>query len=499
MTDQAFSFMEATVDSFHQFLRAGGVTSSKLTAWYLQRIESHNRQGAEIQAIVNVNPRAAEEAALLDDYYAEHGEFVGPLHGVPVLVKDQAETKGIPTTFGSIIFKDYIPAEDAEIIKRLRKAGAVILAKTSMCDFAAGWFSFSSVTGHTKNPYALDREAGGSSAGTSAGIASNFGLLGIGEDTGGSIRLPSSFNNLFGLRVTTGLISRSGFSPLVHFQDTPGPIARTVRDLAKLLDVIVGYDGKDAFTAAAASTVNAGRYESGLELTDKAAVYRVGILENAFGPDTEADSKVVNDVVRSTIGQLSSDDRVEITGGIELSDLPQWVKDTSLYTVQSKQDIGNFLAQRDNAPMKSFMEIYESNAFHPLNDLFHDIANGPEDPEDDADYYRKRTRQEEFRRRVVNLMAQHNVDFLLYPVVQVLPPTRVELEAQKWTCLTFPTNTVIASQTGLPSLSIPAGFTDARIPVGFELIGKPHSESSLLQFAYDYEQKVNPRIAPILL
>ena len=164
------------------------------------------------------------------------GKLCGPLHGVPVLVKDQAETAGLRTTFGSILFTEYVPAEDATVVAKLKGAGAVILAKTAMCDFAAGWFSSSSLTGHTKNPYAPDRESGGSSAGTAAGVAANFGLVGIGEDTGGSIRIPAAYNNLFGLRVTTGLISRAGFSPLVHFQDTPAPVARTVTDLATTLD-----------------------------------------------------------------------------------------------------------------------------------------------------------------------------------------------------------------------------------------------------------------------
>lgn len=151
------------------------------------------------------------------------------------------------------------------MVDRLRKAGAVILGKTAMCDFAAGWFSFSSRTDHTKNPYDLDRETGGSSAGTAAAVTANLCLVGIGEDTGGSIRLPSSFTNLFGLRVTTGLVSRTGFSPLVHFQDTPGPMARNVSDLAAVLDVIVGYDPTDSYTALATSGPEVGDYGEALD------------------------------------------------------------------------------------------------------------------------------------------------------------------------------------------------------------------------------------------
>jgi amidase len=490
---RTFTYMEATVESFHEALKAKIVTGVDLVGWYLDRIESYNNQGPSIQAIVTVNPSAMEEAKALDTYFAETGEFKGPLHGVPVLVKDQAETAGIRTTFGSIAFGDYVPEQDASLIKRLRQAGAIILAKTSMCDFAAGWFSFSSMTDHTKNPYDLDRESGGSSAGTSAGISSNFGLIGVGEDTGGSIRLPSSFNNLFGLRVTTGLISRNGFSPLVHFQDTAGPITRTVKDAAKLMDVLVGFDRNDVFTAATAQTAHAGQYENMLEGASMKK-YRIGVLSSAFGPDSDRDFAPVNDRIRSTVAWLK-EQGVEVVEELELPDMDQWITETSLYALQSKKDINNFLQKRPSAPLKSFKEIYDANAFHPMNDLFHDINAGPEEPESDENYYRSRVRQEEFRRAIVRLMLDNKVDFLLYPTVQVLPPKREELYAQKWSCLTFPTNTVIASQSGLPAMSVPSGFA-GHLPVGFELVGKPFAEADLLRFAYDYEQHASPRREP---
>ena len=246
--DGDLTLQELTIDGFHNALWNSELTAVELVDWYLARIEANNNSGAQIHAVVTANPRARDDAAARDEYLAANGRLSGPLHGVPVLVKDQVETAGIRTTFGSILFEDYVPQHDATVVTKLRNAGAVILAKTSLCDFAAGWFSSSSMTDHTKNPYCLTREAGGSSAGTAAGIAANFGLTGIGEDTGGSIRIPASFNNLFGLRVTTGMISRAGLSPLVHFQDTPGPIGRTASDVAKTLDSIVGYDPEDPFT-----------------------------------------------------------------------------------------------------------------------------------------------------------------------------------------------------------------------------------------------------------
>jgi amidase len=433
-----------------------------------------------------VNPRAHHEAAARDESFAATGRLSGPLHGVPVLVKDQAETAGLRTTFGSILFDAYVPQSDATLVAKLKDAGAVILAKTAMCDFAAGWFSSSSLTGHTKNPYDLTRESGGSSAGTAAGVAANFGLVGIGEDTGGSIRVPASFNNLVGLRVTTGLISRAGFSPLVHFQDTPGPIGRTVSDIATLLDSIVGYDPEDPFTVTASPAPIIGGYAQALDIDVPPATWRIGVLETGFGSDEDPDAAPVNRAVRSALGQLR-ELGVATTPDLRINDLADWIANTSVYVRQSKSDINDFLARRPDAPVSSFMEIYDSRRFDPLNDLFHGIAAGPDTTDGDADYLWRRLNQEHFRRLLLNIFAVHRLDFLVYPTVQVLPPTREELAAGKYRALTFPTNTVIASQAGLPALTIPVGLTEDGLPVGMELLGTPLAETKLLQFARGWE------------
>jgi len=444
-----------------------------------------------------VNPRAHAEAAARDAAFAATGRLSGPLHGVPVLVKDQAETAGLRTTFGSILFDAYVPTSDATLVTKLRDAGAVILAKTAMCDFAAGWFSSSSLTGHTKNPYDPERESGGSSAGTAAGVAANFGLVGIGEDTGGSIRVPASFCNLFGLRVTTGLISRAGFSPLVHFQDTPGPIGRTVGDVATLLDSIVGYDPQDPFTVTASAAPAVGGYAHALDAGVPLVSWRIGVLETGFGSDADPAAAPVNRAVRAAIARLT-DLGVATTSGLVIDDLPGWIASTSVYLRQSKSDIDGFLARRPDAPVSSFMEIYDSGQFHPLNDLFYGIATGPSTTEGDAEYLRLRLNQEHFRRLVLNIFAGHRLDFLVYPTVQVLPPTRAELAAGKYRALTFPTNTVIGSQAGLPALTVPVGFTEDGLPVGMELLGPPLAEKKLLQFARAWETVTSPRRPPTL-
>jgi Asp-tRNA(Asn)/Glu-tRNA(Gln) amidotransferase A subunit family amidase len=497
VTDRERRFTELTIDSFHTALRNGEVSSAELVDWYSARIQAHNHAGAEIQAVVTVNPLARDEAAARDESLAADGNLLGPLHGVPVLVKDQAEMAGLRTTFGSILFEGYVPQSDATLITKLKDAGAVILAKTAMCDFAAGWFSSSSMTDHTKNPYAPERESGGSSAGTAAGVTADFGLVGIGEDTGGSIRIPASFNNLFGLRVTTGLISRTGFSPLVHFQDTPGPIGRTVSDVAKLLDGIVGYDPMDPFTVTALPAPNTGGYAQAVDVEVPLSSWRVGVLETGFGSDGNPDAEPVNRVVRAAISELEAFG-VSTTPELEISELSGWIADTSVYAMQSKADINDFLAKRPHAPVSSFMEIYESQQFHPLNDLFHVIAQSPGAIDSDAEYLFRRLNQEQFRRLILNIFAAHGIDFLVYPTVQVIPPTRAELTAEKYRALTFPTNTVIGSQAGLPALTIPVGFTGDGLPVGLELLGIPLAEAKMLQFARAWERSTRSRKAPSL-
>lgn len=485
MTSTATGFEEFTIADLHHRLGSGTVTARQLTQWYLDRIAE-----SELNAIVTTNPRALDDAADLDRRWTA-GEPAGPLHGVPVLIKDQAETAGIATSFGCGLFADYVPDADSTVVRRLRSAGAVILAKTTMCDFGAGWFSSSSRSGHTSNAYAPERDSGGSSAGTGAGVAANLGLVGVGEDTGGSIRIPASFNNLFGLRVTTGLISRAGFSPLVHFQDTPGPMARSVADLALLLETLVGYDPADPFTVVA-TTMPRGPYP--LAASSPRNALRVGVLESGFGADTDARCAPVNAVVRSAIAELTRLGAI-VVPNLRIDDLSRAIAQTSVYVKQSRSDLTAFLAGR-SGPVASFDAIYERNGFHPENDLFHGIAGGPADATGDAEYLRLRLNQEHFRRRVLGLFADNELDVLVYPSVQVVPPTRAELAGGLYSALTFPTNTVIGSQAGLPALTMPAGFTTAGLPVGLEVLGTPFSEGTLLSFAAGWEAAANPRKAP---
>lgn len=493
MAASPFRLQEATIDDIHSAFRSGELTCRRLVELYLARIEAYDKNGPELNSIITVNPTVLEEADELDRSFGQNGEFAGPLHGIPVLVKDQAETAGIRTTFGSVAFEEYVPEEDATAVGRLKEASALILAKTNLPDFATSWFAYSSAGGVTKNPYALNRDPGGSSSGTGAAVAANLGAVGIGEDTGGSIRVPASFDNLVGVRVTTGLISRKGMSPLVVFQDTAGPMTRTVKDAAILLDALVGYDPLDPFTAAATLARDAGGYADGLD-EDSLQGARIGVLRDAFGPNDDPDSGEVNRVVAEAIEAMRGAG-AEVVDPVEVPDLMGHIETTSLYLSQSRHDIDGFLSTRPGS--HTVAELYDTKRFHPRLDLFTAIAEeAPEDPEEDPNYHRGLAARETFRKAILNVMAEHDLDALLYPNSQVLPPTRQELDDWKWTVLTFPTNALIAAQADMPSVSLPAGFSGGGVPVGFELVGKPYGEADLLGLAYSYEKAARPRKSP---
>lgn len=487
------SIEEITIDEIHKRFRDGTLTAEALVKAYIDRIEAIDRSGPKLNSIVTVNPAALEEAQKLDREFAASKEFRGALHGIPVVVKDQVETKDVVTTFGSIAEDGYMPNRDAPAVERLKAAGAIVLAKTTMPDFATSWFGFSSKSGETKNPYALDRDCGGSSSGTAAAVSANLGTVGIGEDTGGSIRLPSSFTNLVGVRVTPGLISRTGMSPLVVFQDTAGPMARTVKDAALLLDSLVGYDPEDEYTTAYLIAGHKGSYADYL---DKNALQgaKIGVVKNAFGSEDNVESAAVNKVIRAALKDIEAAGATTIE--VTIPDLMENILETSLYLTHSRHDINKFLAARPNLPTQSLEDIKAKGKYHPVLDLLEEIFKGPKRPTDDPDYYRKLAAREKFQRLVVKIVADHKLDALCFPCVQVFPPTKETIRSGKTNTLTYPTNTLIASQTWMPSICLPAGFTNEGIPVGLELVVLPYHEPDLFRLGYAFEQLKPHRRAP---
>jgi Asp-tRNA(Asn)/Glu-tRNA(Gln) amidotransferase A subunit family amidase len=484
----SFQIEEATIDGIHAAFRSGETTSAELVEAYRERIEAIDRGGPQLNSVLALNERAAERAAELDAELARTGELSGPLHGIPVLVKDCVETSGIPTTFGSEALVGYTPKQDAVTVRKLREAGAVILGKTTLPDFATSWFSYSSVSGETKNPFDLGRDPGGSSAGTGAAVAANLSAVGIGTDCGGSIRLPSSFCGLVGIRSTPGVVPRTGSSYLVIFQDTIGPMTRSVADAVTVFDVLAGYDESDPYTAAYVVARAPESYRAQLDAGALAGA-RLGLVTNAMGADSDPDCAAVNAVVRAAADAIraAGAEVVEVT----IPNLEDHIAATSQYVARTKHDINEFLSTRSELTLNA---IVEQGRYHKDLDLIDAVMAGPDQPEDDPDYFRRIGAREDFARETVNVMARNRVDALIYPTSQVAAPT---MDGRKdWTTLTFPTNTLIASQTWSPAMTVPAGFTADGLPVGLEFVAAPYDETTVFRLGYAFEQATAHRRAP---
>jgi amidase len=504
VSGSAIPLVEATIDGVHTALLQGQLTVRGLVEGYLARIEAYDRSGPSLNAILAINPDAFREADRLDGELARNGRLTGSLHGVPVLVKDQVETAGIATTFGSIALDGYVPGADAALVTRLKQAGAIVLAKTTLPDFATSWFSFSSVSGVSRNPYDLERDPGGSSSGTAAALAASLGLVGIGADTGGSIRVPASFTSLVGVRVTPGLVSRRGVSALVEFLDTAGPMARTVRDAALLLDGMVGYDPADEYTAACVVAHPPACYAAQLDASALQGA-RVGVLRQVFGSPPDHDRAAVNGVIERALDVMRGAGASVVD--LELPALDDFMAATALYLTHSRHDLDRFLAERPGLPYAAIGDIVRDGRYHPALEWLKAMSEGPATPRDDPAYFEKMAARERFQRAVVHAMARAGVTVLVYPTVQVVAPTRTELDAGRWTVEAFPTNTMIASQAGLPAITVPAGATPAGLPVGLEILGLPFDEPAVLKIAYAFEQqsstqqagaRIVPAVAPEL-
>ena len=238
-----FDVFEASITEIRDALDGGQVSSVQLVQQYLDRILAYDKQGPKLNSIVRVNPKALAQAQALDTERQRKGSR-GPLHGVPIVVKDNYNTDHMPTSGGSVALANFIPSENASQVDKLLRAGAIILAKTNLHEYAYGITSIGSLVGQTRNPYDPRRVPGGSSGGTGAAVAASFAAAGFGSDTCGSIRIPSAFNNLIGLRPSKGLSSIYGILPLSHTQDVAGPLARSAQDLAIILDIVSGYDSE---------------------------------------------------------------------------------------------------------------------------------------------------------------------------------------------------------------------------------------------------------------
>jgi len=471
---------ERSIDELQRAMQAGTVTSRQLVDSYLQRITAYDHRGPALNAIVAINPRARESADALDAERRSKG-VRGPLHGIPVLVKDNYETVEMPTSAGSIALATYHPARDAYLVRRLKDAGAVILGKTNMHELAAGITTVGSRFGQTLNPYDLDRNAGGSSGGTGAAVAASFAAAGMGSDTCGSIRNPASHNNLVGLRGTQGLSSRAGIVPLSSTQDIGGPIARTIDDLAILLDATVGPDPSDPQTA-----IPSGRIPSSygaLLRADAVKGARIGVVQSLFG--SAAEDQEVTRIVQATLDLLKK-------AGAEVIDTPipgldDLLRGSSMINSDFKFDLAEYLGRDPSAPVKSLGEILDRGLYHSALETMFRGRNAVDQRESDESR-RARIKRIALRSAVEAVLGEHQLTALVYPTLR-RKPARIG-EAQGGT------NCQLSSHSGLPALGLPAGFSDDGLPVGMDLLGRPFGEADLLALGFAIEQTLKLRRPP---
>jgi Asp-tRNA(Asn)/Glu-tRNA(Gln) amidotransferase A subunit family amidase len=476
----ALEIAEATIPDLQDAMTAGRVTSAELVDGYLARIDAYDQRGPKLNTIIRLNPSARAEASALDRERAERGAR-GPLHGIPVLLKDNYDMVGIPTTASSLVLAGLMPGADAFQVRKLKEAGAVILGKTNLHELASGIVTVSSLGGQTLNPYDTSRNPGGSSGGTGAAVSAGFAVVGWGSDTCGSIRIPASHNNLFGLRPTKGLSSVAGILPLSHTQDVAGPLARTARDLAIALDATIGPDPADPATRILDGRPLP-RFVDALDARALAGA-RIGVLEAYFGTDSlDAPAGAVVRAALARMGELGAQ-----VVPLEIPMLDSLNRGAGVIDLEFKWDLADYLAGVRDAPVDSLGDILGRGLLHESLVATMTRRNAPTERNSEA-YRTALARREGVRAAVVAALDRERLDALVYPTMNRPPAPVGQGQAGS--------NCGLSANTGLPALSVPAGFTADGLPIGLELMGRPLDDARLVGFGYAFEQAVRPRRAP---
>lgn len=487
-----FTIEETSISRVHAAMQAGQLTCRALVDAYLARIAAYDKNGPAVNAIVMINPDATQAANDLDRRFTQTG-LTGPLHCVPMIVKDNFETAGLQTSNGALAFAGYRPAQDATQVARAKAAGAIVLAKANMAEWAFSPVETVSsiLPGYTKNPYALDRVTAGSSGGTAAAIAANFGLIGLGSDTGDSIRGPSSHQALTGIRSTMGLTSRAGVFPLSLRADIAGPMTRSVADMAIVFQAIAGEDPRDPVTAAAR-----GRplpdVRAALARPDLKGV-RIGVLREAYVRDS-TDPEIVA-IFEAALADLRRQGAI-IVDPAPISDFALPPRpDPGQVCMGFKHDLNAFLAARaGQVPLNDLTAIIASGKFHPsvakrLEDGERVPQNGPASPACAVD----EAGRQSFRDKVLKSMVAQKLDAYVYPTWSNPPRLIGDLNTPGGD-----NSQVFAPITGFPAVNVPMGYTRGGVlPVGMTFFGRPWADVDLIGYAHVYEQATRHRRLPV--
>jgi Asp-tRNA(Asn)/Glu-tRNA(Gln) amidotransferase A subunit family amidase len=484
----SFHVEEATIAQIHVALRTGRVTCRGLVETYLARIDAYDKKGPAINAVVLLNPEALKTADELDARM-EAGAAMRPLECIPVVVKDNYETKGLRTTAGSQSLANFIPTRDAFVVQKIKEAGAIVLFKSNMAEFAFTPLETvgSILPGYTFNPYGLNHTTAGSSGGTAASVAANFGAVGLGTDTGNSIRGPSSHQSLVGIRSTMGLVSRTGVVPLNFLADIAGPMTRSVEDAAVVLQVIAGPDPGDPVTLSSAGHIPSS-YAAFLK-KDALKGVRLGVLHDAYDRPT-ADPEVLA-VFKKALEELKAAG-AEIIDPAAIEGLPQRPQNPGPCR-GFKYDLEHYLAEA-GAPVKTLDEIIKSGNFHPTIRRRLESAQTAEAAGDDSpgcqasSVYRRK-----FGEAVLATMVKLKLDAFVYPTWSNPPAIIGDVRFN----LAGDNSQVYAPTTGFPAITVPMGLTrGGTLPAGLTIFGRPWDEGRLFGFAFAYEQATHHRKPP---
>ena len=484
-----FVLEEATIAGIHASLRADRINCHELVVRYLNRIAAYDKTGPAINSLVVVNEAALARADELD-LVRQSGGPTGPLHCIPVIVKDNFDTIDLPTTAGSLSLEGFVPNRDAFQVRRIREAGGIVMAKSNMAEFAfSPYETVSSILpGYTRNPYALARVTAGSSGGTAAAVAANFGGVGLGSDTGNSIRGPSAHQSLVGIRSTMGLTSRAGVVPLNLASDIAGPMTRSVADAAVVLEVVEGYDPDDPVTEASRQQTHRPYAEA---LNPKPLEgSRLGVLRWITNAET-TDSAVLA-LFESALSDLQASGATLIDP-LELPGLDILLESREGGCRQFKFDLNAYLAGHgDLVRVQSLDDIVQSGGFHPSIRRRLELGQAAEvKPADNpACQARDRFRQK-LRDLVLDTMDTEGVDALVYPTWNNRPRLIGDLNTPHGD-----NNQLLAPSTGFPAMTVPMGYIDGELPAGLQFFGRPWNEFALIGLAYAYEQATNHRRPP---
>lgn len=476
-TPAPLDVFEASISELQAALDAGALTSVALVEQYLARIAAYDQQGPALNSIVRINPEALAMAAALDAERQRSGAR-SQLHGIPILVKDNYNTTTMPTTGSSVALAGFVPSANATQIDRLLAAGAIILAKTNLHEYAYGITSISSLLGQTRNPYDPRRIPGGSSGGTAAAVAASFGAIGLGSDTCGSIRIPAAFNNLIGLRPTKGLSSIYGIMPLSHTQDVAGPLARSATDLAILLDVVVGYDVNDSATAIMQSAPLP-NFQAQLQSADLTQL-RIGKFTGYYS--------AANAAIRQQLDEALSwyEEQGAVIVDVEIPELGSLIGRSGLIGHEFRVDLDQYLATFLSADITNLNDIVDLGLYHEAVQGV--LVRSRASVRNDDNYATALAARGELRQAIEQVLQENSLDAIAYPPIG---------ELQVFTGENQPGNNCsVSANSGLPALSIPVGFTSSGLPVGMELLGATLSDARLLALGYAFEQGNPVRQAP---